>query len=93
MKALASALVYAVAYINCLSDPHEKHLDADVHTLEEMATYLSNATEEEKDALAAAAQQAFEQEQRGSPRPEYLEVYRTWMACMFGESWEGNRRI
>jgi len=94
MKALAEALVHAVTYINCLPDPNEEHADEDVRALEEMATYLADSTDEEKDALAAAAQRAFEEEQSGSiPRPEYLEVYATWMECMFGDAWEGNRRV
>jgi len=93
MKALAEALVHAVAYINCSPDPNEEHADEDVRTLEELATYLANATDEEKEALAAAAQRAFEQEQGGIPRPEYLKVYATWMECMFGDAWEANRRV
>ena len=93
MKALADAVVHAVTYINCLPDPNEEHADEDVRALEELAAYLVNATNEEKDALAAAAQRALEQEKSGVPRPEYLKVYGTWMECMFGDEWEGNRRV
>ena len=93
MKALAEAIVHAVTYINCLPDPNEEHGEEDVRTLEEIATYLADATDEEKNALAAAAQRAFEAEQSaGNPRSEYLDVYGTWMECMFGDPWEGNRR-
>jgi len=92
MKALAEALVHAVTYINCLPDPNEDHADEDVRTLEEIAAYLGDATDAEKDALAAAAQRAFEQEQSSIPQPEYLNVYGTWMECMFGDAWEGNRK-
>jgi len=70
MKALADALVYSVTYINCLPDPAEEHLDDDVHALEDLATFLRGATEEEKDALAAAAQRAFEAENAWPVRRE-----------------------
>ena len=93
MKALSDALVHAVTYINCLPDPNEERADEDVGTLEQMAAYLADATVEEKDALAAAAQRAFEQEKSDAQRPEYLNVYGTWMECMFGDEWEGNRRV
>ena len=93
MKALADALVHAVAYINCLPDPTEEHVDEDVHILEDMATYLADASDLERDALAAAAQRAFEQERVGANRPDYTHVYGSWMECMFGDGWEGNRRV
>jgi hypothetical protein len=92
MKAIADALVRAVAYVNCLPDPTEERVDEDVHLLEDMATYLADSTEEERDALATAAQRAFEGEQVGAKRPDYLQVYGSWMECMFG-GWEGNRRV
>ena len=93
MKALSDALVHAVAYINCLPDPTEAHVDDDVHMLEDMAAYLANSTEDERDALAAAAQRAYEQEQGGGKRTDYLQVYSIWMECMFGDGWEGNQRV
>jgi hypothetical protein len=93
MKSLAEALVHAVTYINCLPDPNEERTEEDVRTLEEMATYLATATNEEKDALAAAAQRAVAEEQSGSARPEYLNDYGTWMESMFGDEWEGNQRV
>ena len=93
MKAIADALVRAVAYVNCLPDPTEEHADEDVHLLENMATYLADSTEEERDALAAAAQRALQEEQSGAKRSDYLRVYASWMDCMFGDGWEGNRRV
>lgn len=93
MKAIADALVHSVAYVNCLPDPTEEHVDEDVQLLEDVATYLAGATDSEKDALSAAAQRAFEQEQSGAKRADYLRVYGSWMECMFGDGWEGNRRI
>ncbi len=93
MKAIADALVHAVAYINCLPDPTEEHLDDDVHALEDIASYLQGATEEAKDALAEAARRAFAEEEAGPKRKEYLRDYGSWMEDMFGEGWEGNSRI
>jgi hypothetical protein len=93
MKALSDALVHAVAYVNCLPDPTEAHVDDDVHFLEDTATYLAHSTDDERDALAAAAQRAFNQEQAGAKRTDYLNVYGSWMECMFGDGWEGNRKV
>ena len=45
------------------------------------------------DALAAAAQRAFSEEQAGPKRPEYLRDYGSWMEDMFGEGWTGNTRV
>ena len=55
MKSIADALVYAVVYINCREDAEEKDLDEDVGALESIANILANASDDEKDALAAAA--------------------------------------
>jgi len=92
MKALADALVHAVTYINCLPDPTEEHVDDDVHALEDIATLLRDSTEEEKDALAAAAERAFAAESTGPRRQDYLRDLGSWMEDMFGDGWEGNRR-
>ena len=93
MKALADALVYSVTYINCSPEPVEAHLDEDVHALENVGAFLRTTTPEEQDALAVAAQRAFEAERAGPRREEYLSVLGSWMENMFAEGWEGNRRI
>ena len=52
MKAMANALVYAVTYISLRE---RDDLDSDVGALESIAADLRSATEQELDALAAAA--------------------------------------
>jgi hypothetical protein len=88
MKAIADALVYAVSYINCRSRGNDESGldDADSSTLELIAATLRSATTAEKDALAAAAEQALTEELSApSPRPELIEVYSQWMEAMFGD--------
>jgi hypothetical protein len=90
MNAIADALVYAVVYLNVRP---EENLDSDVGALESIAGELKElATDEEKDALAAAAERALAAE-KGYPREEFIRGYSTWMEDMFGdEDWDGNRR-
>jgi hypothetical protein len=90
MNALADSLVYAVAYINCRKDGDD---DADVGALESISEALKSATEEELDALAAAADRALETEKGETSREEFTRCYRSWMESMFGEGWIGNHRI
>ncbi len=85
MNHLADAIVYAVTYIN-LKENVEDDDDADVAALESICDYLSEATEEEKRALAEAAQRALDAENAsGAPREEFAEAYASWMDDMFGE--------
>ncbi len=88
---LAQALVYAVTYLNLRETDDD---DDDVDALESIAGILADATAEELDALALAANQAAEDEAKGpNPRDEFLEDYRTWMECMLGDDeWDGNTR-
>ena len=45
-------------------------------------------------ALAAAALRALATEKSSpQPRPEFVEDYARWMHDMFGEGWQGNRRV
>jgi hypothetical protein len=81
MKALANALVYAVAYISMREGDD---LDSDVGAIESIAAELRLATKEE---LALA------DEQKDMRRKEFIREYQAWMETMFGEGWEGNRRI
>ncbi len=96
MQALADALVYAVSYINCrsLEDSASRYDDGDVGALESIAAILYNATAEEEDALAAAAERALAEELASAhPRPEFVQDYERWMEDVFGEGWQRNRRV
>ncbi|MFN0019548.1 MAG: hypothetical protein ACKVP0_14910 [Pirellulaceae bacterium] len=91
MTALANALVYAVTYIN-LRDSEQIDKAEDARALESIAAMLALATSEEKDALAAAAQLAFDDERSGPAREEFLGDYAIWMEDVFGDDWAGNER-
>lgn len=96
MEAIADALVYAVSYINCrpLEDHESRYDDGDVGALESIAAFLYAATAAEEDALAAAAERALAAEQASpQPRPEFVRDYQRWMEDIFGEGWDGNRRV
>jgi hypothetical protein len=94
MRALADAVVYAVTYIDLRPDEREELLDHDVGALESIAAYLEHASEEEKNALAAAAERALAAELASpQPRDKFVESYRSFMEDMFRETWRGKRRI
>ena len=96
MEAIADALVYAVSYINCrpLEGRESRYDDGDVGALESVAGFLAHATPAEQDALAAAAERALAAELASPrPRPEFVEDYSRWMHDIFGDEWEGNRRV
>ncbi|HEV3143969.1 MAG TPA: hypothetical protein VGZ47_08810 [Gemmataceae bacterium] len=95
MQAIADALVYAVVYINCRPfDENASRLDDDVRALDSIGAFLQLAGVKEEDALAAAAERALAAEQSApSPRPEFVEDYGRWMENMFGDGWNGNRRV
>ena len=93
MRALADAVVYAVAYISALPDEREEFQDYDVRALESIAAYLASATRAEQDALAAAAERALAAEQNaGKPNSEFAAALQNWMENMFGPPWQGNHR-
>jgi hypothetical protein len=94
MDAIASALVYAVVYINRrLEDGDETYLDQDVKALESIGGFLRHATWKEQDELAAAAERELAKEHVSSrPRPDFVHDYAHWMEEMFSEGWIGNRR-
>ena len=92
MKSIADALVYAVTYINLVGAKEEVYDDGDVGALESIAGMLISASEEENDALAAAAAKALADELKSVPREEFVRDYRTWMEDMFGDEWERNKR-
>ncbi len=96
MDAIADALVYAVSYINCrgLEDAESNDDDGDVGALESIAGFLYDASPAEEDALAAAAERALAAERDlASPRPEFVRDYERWMEDIFGDDWQGNRRV
>ncbi|MFO0965376.1 MAG: hypothetical protein U0793_07295 [Gemmataceae bacterium] len=95
MDNIADALVYAVAYINCRGDEGDDDLlDDDVGALESIAAFLADSTPAEQDVLAAAAERALIAEKSSArPREKFVRDYACWMEEMFGEEWEGNRRI
>lgn len=92
MKSIADALVYAVTYVSLVGLKEDSYRNDDVGALESIAAILNSSTEEEKDALAAAADRALANELGSIPRDEFVRDYRTWMEDMFGEEWEGNTR-
>jgi hypothetical protein len=91
MEKLADAVVYAVAYINC-SD--EAHMDDDVNARESVSHIIGQASDDELNALAAAAKRALAEELAAPlPRDSWVECYSTWMEDLFGgEGWIGNDR-
>ena len=96
MRAIADALVYAVSYINCrpLEEHESRYDDGDVGALESIAGFLADATDEEQDALAAAADRALSVEMAlRPPRNEFVQDYSRWMEDMFGEGWQGNASV
>jgi len=90
MQAIANALVYAVTYINLRAADGDG--DDDVAALESIAGMLNAATEEEKEALASAAERALANERDYVAREEFVRDYSTWMEDMFGDGWVGNKR-
>jgi hypothetical protein len=95
MQAIADALIYAASYINCrpLEDADSRYDDGDVGALESIAYFLNEASPEELDALAAAADRVLAAELASpAPRPEFVRDYSLWMEDLLGENWTGNRR-
>lgn len=95
MEKLADALVYAITYISCRDeDGDETYLRDDVKSLERLAYILNQATDAEKDALAAAANRALAAALAAGapPASKWVRDYRTWMQNMFVEGWLGNDR-
>ena len=63
MDAIADAIVYAVACIHCLDDGEDLVEDEDDDSaIAHIMAYLSHATPQEEDALAAAAARGLKEE-------------------------------
>ncbi|MCO6044058.1 hypothetical protein NG895_09065 [Aeoliella sp. ICT_H6.2] len=98
MNSIADALVYAVAYIDCQEMEVEESLedsdDASEAAMSHIMAYLSHATPEEEDALAAAAKRALEEEQSlHYPQQEMIDFFNKWMEYVLGGDWDGNERV
>ena len=92
MDSIADAIVYAVAHISC-RDESEESVEDDDSALGHIMAYLSHATPEEKDALAAAAERALREEQSlHHPKQEMIDFFENWMEFMIGRDWDGNNR-
>ena len=92
MKSIADALVYSVAYLGCRED--EDSTDDDETALSHIMAYLSQATPEEENALADAAERALEEERSlHHPQEEMIDIFSRWMEIMFGRDWDGNSRV
>ena len=94
MESIARALVFAVTYLSTREDDADSQ--DDVKALESIAGFLAEATDGEKDALAAAADLAHREmveRNQHQVRPDVVSDYESWMENMFVEGWEGNRRI
>ena len=94
MKSLADAVVYAVTYINCRPDPEERFLDGDSDALTDIAVYLHQCTDQEKQVLADAAERSLAGwRAAGSPRPDWEKSLSTFMEDIYGDEWQGNKRV
>jgi hypothetical protein len=94
MDSIANAIVYAVAYIHCRDEGEDLVEDEDDDSaIAHIMAYLSHATPEEEDALAAAAERALKEEQSlHHPQQDMIEFFESWMEIMFGMDCDGNKR-
>jgi hypothetical protein len=92
MDSIADAIVYAAAYIGCREESEDSDQE-DGSAIGHVTAYLSHATTEEEDALAAAAERALREEKSlHHPKQEMTNFFENWMRIMFGWDWEGNQR-
>jgi hypothetical protein len=100
MNSIADALVYAAAYIYCRATESEdsdedEYLDnEDDSAIDHIMAYLSQATPEEENALANAAERALAEEKSlNSPKEQMIVVLSKWMELMLDRDWDGNHRF
>jgi hypothetical protein len=92
MDTLANTLIYAIAYIEMREEASDISLDNDVNALESIAYYLSQATDQELDAMATAANSALRAELSTElPRPKFVNFYGHFMENLL-DGWVCNRR-
>ena len=92
MNSTTNALVYAVAHISCREECEDSD-ECDDAAISHIMAYLSHATPEEEDALAAAAERALAEEQSlHHPQQEMIDFFKNWMRYVFGPDWDGNQR-
>lgn len=92
MNSIADALVYAIAHVACREES-EDFESSDDEAMSHIMAYLSDATPDEEEALAAAAERALAEEQSlHYPQQEMIDFFRNWMRCVFGPDWDGNQR-
>lgn len=93
MDSIADAIVYAVAHIGCREECGDSP-DEDDPAMAHIMAYLSKATPEEEDALAAAAERALSEEKSLlHPNQEMIKFFENWMRIVFGWDWEKNKRV
>ena len=93
MDSIADAVVFTVAYLHC-REAKEGTLDEDGSAIEHVMAYLSEATTDEENALAAAAERALLEEQSlERPSQAMIGVFSKWMELTLGRDWDGNRRV
>ena len=69
-------------------------MDGDCDALDNIGTYLNRCTEEEKQALADAAERFLaEGRAAGSPRPDWDKALSTFMEDTYGDDWQGNKKV
>jgi hypothetical protein len=94
MKAIAESLVLAVTYLDWRPYPGHEFLDENCDILDQIGERLQyEATEEELQALAEAAERLLQLElARSEPEPHFVEGFGRFMEDMVGHHWVGNRR-
>ena len=93
MKTITDALVLAIAYIDFRRGDDESLLNDDVRVFESLVAILRDATAEERQQIATAAERALTQAQ-ASPNPpsELISCLQSFMEDMSSNSWTGNDR-
>lgn len=81
MKALATAIVEALAFLE-LSDDDVVDPDSAVEAMESIAATLAEGSAKERNAIAKAVKSALAHEQEGDSDPDAIEFYESFMDSM-----------
>lgn len=95
VKAIAESLVIAFAYLDWRPYPGHEFLDENCDILDMIGVdrLQSEATGEELQALAEAAERLHQEELASpEPRPHFVQAYGRFMEDVVGSPWVGNRR-